>query len=62
MKNVAILNNKTNEVIGTYGIDMEGLNYTPSQEDYFTQAWENAVDDQIVVISDRDNYSFSFVK
>ena len=57
---VLIVENKTGKVVGSYTINLGGLNYTPSDEEYFSEAWRCAVEDGIVEATERAKYSFKF--
>lgn len=59
---VVIIKNKTEKVVASYPINLQGLNYTPSDEEYFSEAWRCAVEDQRVDADSRSKYSFSFGK
>lgn len=37
-----------------------GLNYNPSEQAYFDEAWRCAIDDNLVVQGHRGCYAFSF--
>jgi len=57
---VMIVNKSTNRVVAKYAIRMQSLNYRPSEQEYFTEAWECAVEDGIVDAEHRDEYSFQY--
>ncbi|HUL13655.1 MAG TPA: hypothetical protein VLU73_16010 [Methylococcaceae bacterium] len=59
---VVITENTTGEVVATYTINLGALNYTPSDEEYFSEAWRCAVEDGVVYVHSRGDYSFSFGK
>lgn len=59
--NVCITEIKTNNIVATYPIDVEGLNYKPESNEFFDLAWHCAVDDKIVEDKNKKNYKFSFV-
>lgn len=44
----------------TYEINESGMDYDPSDKDYFNSAWECAVEDGVVDASQRRNFSFFF--
>jgi hypothetical protein len=56
---VTIIENKTRKVVASYTINLRGINYTPSDEEYFSEAWRCAVEDQLVDADSRSKYSFS---
>jgi len=59
MKNVSIVEKKTGKVVVTFPIDMTGLHYTPSTQEYEAAAWEAAVDQGLVDPDRVSGYSFS---
>ena len=58
MKNVSIIEKKTGKVVVSYPIDMTGLHYTASAQEYEAAAWEAAVDDGSVDPDHLSDYSF----
>jgi hypothetical protein len=48
MKNVSIIERKTGQVKATIAVDLTGLSYTPTPQEYEAAAWEAAVDDGTV--------------
>jgi hypothetical protein len=56
---VAIIEAKTGKVVCSYPIILHGLNYKPSDEEYFAEAWKNAVGDGLVDADARDKYRFT---
>lgn len=52
----------TGNLIATYPINLGGQNYTPSEQEYFNEAWRCAVDDSLVSDQHREKYSFSFAR
>jgi len=55
---VSIIEKETGKEICRYPIVQKGLNYTPSEEEYFSGAWQTAVDDKVVDAKNRDKYKF----
>jgi hypothetical protein len=55
---VSIIENETAKVAASYTINLGGLNYTPRDEEYFSEAWRCAVEDGIVDADNRSKYSF----
>ena len=55
---VLIIENESGRATGSYTINLSGLNYTPSEKDYFSEAWKCAVEDGIVEADSRGKYSF----
>ena len=60
--NVSIIENDSNKVLATYKIHIAGLDYTPPDDEYFTAAWENAVEDELVKPGARKKHSFTLEK
>ena len=59
---VLIIESKTGKLVAKLPIILQGMNYTPSEEEYFTTAWQCAVDDKTVDPNRRDKYSFKLVR
>ena len=55
---VSIIDNETGKAIATYTVNLSGQNYTPSDEEYYSEAWQCAVDDGVVDKELKDKYSF----
>ncbi|MEF8719279.1 MAG: hypothetical protein V5B35_01645 [Candidatus Accumulibacter necessarius] len=54
--NVQVIEAKTGRLLATYPIVLSGLNYVPSEQEYFAQAWRCAVGDKLVDVAHRDQY------
>ena len=59
---VIIIDSSTGRVVATYPIILQGSNYTPSEQEYFSEAWRCAVADEIVDADRRDEYSIEFAR
>jgi len=59
MKNVSIVEKKTGKVVASFPIDMSGLHYTASTQEYEAAAWEAAVDRGLVDPDRLSDYSFN---
>ncbi|MBU1235429.1 MAG: hypothetical protein KJ634_00080 [Gammaproteobacteria bacterium] len=57
---VQIIEAKTGRLLGTYPIVLGGLNYTPSEHEFFDLAWRCAVDDKLADANHRDQYTIRF--
>ena len=55
---VSIRDTKTGNVVAELPIVIKGLNYTPTQSEYFAEAWRCAVDDQSVDPGRKADYEF----
>ena len=60
---VAIIVKETGkEVARRTIIFLQGLNHTPSDDEYFSEAWRCAVEDGVVDSDSRSKYKFSFTE
>jgi hypothetical protein len=59
---VLIVETKTGKVVAKLPVVLQGMNYTPSEQEYFTEAWRCAADDKTVDSKRRDEYSFQLVR
>ncbi|MFT7681771.1 MAG: hypothetical protein ACI935_001239 [Moritella dasanensis] len=55
---ISIIKNDTDLVIASYQINLDTLDHTPSDEEYYSQAWLHAIEDDIVEENDYAKYSF----
>ncbi len=58
---VKIVDVVTGAVVAVYAVEDSGLNYDPSEEDFFDSAWLSAVEDGLVDEDGRDGYGFELV-
>jgi hypothetical protein len=58
---VMIVETKTGKAVATVPVVLKGLNYTPSEEEYFSAAWECAVEDGAVDPKQRATYTIKLV-
>lgn len=58
---VSIIETKTGGLVAILPIILQGMDYTPSEAEYFTEAWRCAVEDKAVDPNRRDEYSFHLV-
>lgn len=56
--NVLIVEKSTGKVVAMYPVFLQGLNYTPSDQEYFDLAWRSAVDDGVVEEEKSKDYEF----
>lgn len=56
---VSIIENESGKIIANYTIHLNGLNYVPSEDEYYSEAWKCAIDDGVAEPDKRDKYSFS---
>ena len=57
---VLIIENDSGKVVAQYTINIGGQNYTPTDEEHFSQAWQCAVDDNVVENDNREKYTLNF--
>ena len=60
--NVFIVERKTKKVVAEQVINLQGLNYVPSEQEYFNQAGQCAVEDGIVAENELERYEFRIAK
>lgn len=56
--NIQIRDKKTGKVVADIPVILQGMNYEPTQEQYFEEAWRCAVEDKSVVPNDKSDYEF----
>ena len=56
--NVAIIERATKDVIARYEIHLAGNAPPPSDDTYFDEAWQRAVQERIVDVDRRRDYDF----
>lgn len=56
--NVLIIESGTGRVVATVPVVIQGLNYTPDENQYYKIAWECAVDDKMVDEKNKEKYRF----
>lgn len=59
---VRIIAIKTGKVIGDIPVVLQGENYAPTEQDYFTSAWKCTVDDESVDPMRRGDYEFKLLR
>lgn len=59
---VLIIETKTGKLVTTVPIKFGGLNYSPSEQEYFSEAWRCAVEDKAVDPARRDEYNFRLLR
>ena len=59
---VLIIETETGRTVARIPVILQGMNYTPSEQEYFDLAWRNAVDDETVDEARRDAYSFRLIR
>ena len=55
---ISIIKNDTDMVVASYQIDLDHFDHQPSDEEYYSQAWLHAVEDNLVEENDYSKYSF----
>ena len=61
MKKVAVIH-QDSRVLWTYEIELGGLNYEPSDDEFFEQARKNAIEDKLVGEAEAQQLTFQFVQ
>lgn len=56
---VSIIENNSGMVVNSYEINLGTLDHSPTDEEYYSQAWLRAIEEGIVEESDYPEYSFS---
>lgn len=59
---IEIIEQSTGKVIGRYQITIGSLNSEVTEEEYFSEAWQCAVDDKVVEDKEKRKYSFRFAE
>jgi len=52
----------TGKVRTTVPVSLRGLDYTPSEVDWFNEGWRAAVEDKCVSAEDRAKYEFRLIR
>ena len=56
---VSIIEKASGKLIARYTVHLNGLNYTPAEDEYYSAAWKCAVDDEVLEPDDREKYTFN---
>jgi hypothetical protein len=56
--NIRIRDKKTGKIVADIPVILQGMNYTPTQAQYFDEAWRCAVEDKSVVPDRKSEYEF----
>ena len=62
MKNVSIIEKRTQRVVATIPVQMQGSNYTPDRREYEALAWKCAVSDNSVDPLRKEDYLFEVLE
>ena len=57
---VSIIENDGDRVVASYEINFIELDHEPSDEEYYSSAWQRAIEEDLVVANDLEAYRFSF--
>jgi len=57
---VQIIERKTERLLDTYRVVLGGLNYEPTEQEYFSEAWRCAIEDKLVDPAQREKYVIRF--
>ena len=56
---IQIIESKSNRIVAVHEVNLSGLNYQPSIDEYIEEAWQAAADDGQVSSQDREKYRFN---
>jgi len=59
---VLIIEIKSGKLAAKIPVILQGMNYAPSEREYFEEAWRCAVEDKTVDANLREKYSFQLVR
>ncbi len=59
---VLVIENKSSNLIAKIPIHLLGLDFIPSEQDYFSEAWKCAVEDKFVEPNRRHEYTLQLVQ
>lgn len=59
---ILIIEISSGRVVATVPVILQGMNYTPSEQEYFSEAWKCAVRDGIVEESSQAKYNFMLAR
>ena len=45
-----------------YSVNFNGINFNPSQDDFYKLAWDCAVEDNLVEADKKDEYLLKFIE
>jgi hypothetical protein len=57
---VSIIENDGDRVVASYEINFVELDHEPSDEEYYSSAWQRAIEEDLVVEDDLEDYRLSF--
>jgi len=57
---VSIIENDGERIVVSYEINFADLHHQPSDEEYYSEAWQRAIEENLVVEEDLEDYRFSF--
>ena len=55
---VIIIEKATSKVAARVPVSLKGMNYTPTEAEWFDQGWQAAVEDNLVNANERAKYRF----
>lgn len=58
MQVIIIIEKATSEVVAQVPVSLMGMNYPPSEAEWFAQGWQAAVEDNLVDSNERAKYRF----
>jgi len=60
--NVLIVETQTGRLAANIPVVLQGMNYTPTEQEYYAEAWRCAVDDRSVDPNRKNDYTFKLQK
>jgi hypothetical protein len=57
---VIIIEKATSKVVAQVPVTLGGIDYTPSEAEWFDEGWRAAVEDNLVNANERAKYRFEF--
>ena len=59
-KSVIVIHEESGNIIAVEDIILDGLNYEPTDKEFFDLAWENVVEDGLAAEGDREKHLIRF--
>ncbi len=60
--NVLITECNTGHIVATVPVILQSINFTPSEQEYFSEAWKCVLEDGLVEKNDRVKYCFEMTR
>lgn len=59
---IQIIDTKNSKTVGLFPVILLGSNYTPSYDEAYEQAWICAVEDELVDVDRKSDYTFHAIE